>query len=96
MTKLERTLLESILDSLDRLFDRENQVADVHDLLIATSAALAATEHSAQLDAVTKKTKTVLRSTTSPDQKRNAALAETDSLRKYLSDILYKDAPLTI
>ena len=96
MTKLERTLLENILDSLDRLFDRENQVVDIHDLLMATSAALAATEHSSPLEAAMEKTSTVLRSKMSSKLKRDAALGETQSLREYLSDILYRDSPLTI
>ncbi|HKQ79147.1 MAG TPA: hypothetical protein VJ810_35960 [Blastocatellia bacterium] len=96
MNKLDRTLLENILDSLDRLFDRENQVTDVHDILIATSAALAETDYATALKSAADKTSAILRSSTSPDQKRNDALAETDELRRYLSEILYKDSPLTI
>ena len=88
MSKFERTLLDNILDSLDRLFDRENQVADVHDLLIVTSVALAETDYASALKNAADKTSAVLRSPTSLDQKRNDALAETDELRRYLSEIL--------
>ena len=91
MTKLERTLLEHILDSLDRLFDRENSLADVHDLLVASHAAMADTVHATTLKESIEKTRFVLRAETSPEGKREKALAATDPLRSYLSRILDGD-----
>ncbi len=96
LAKQERDLLTNLLNSLDRLFDRENQVVDVHDLLVASSVALAETSHSPHLLDAVARTHIVLRSRKAPETKRDDALNETQTLREYLSDILYRDSPLRI
>ena len=82
-------LLTNILNSLDRMFDRENQVADVHDLLMASSVALLETIHAPHIQDAVERTQTVLRSRKAPEDKRDDALTETQALREYLADILY-------
>lgn len=96
IAKQERDLLTNLLNSLDRLFDRDNQVVDVYDLLLASSVALAETSHSAHLLDAVARTNIVLRSRKAPETKRDDALDETQTLRVYLSDFLYRDSPLTI
>ncbi|MEW4454294.1 hypothetical protein AB1L30_16590 [Bremerella sp. JC817] len=96
MDKTERMLLENVLNALDRLFDHETQVCDLCDLLIATSAALSNSDHTAKLEEAASETDTLRRSSLSREKQRDQALVETDELRKYLSDVLYKDSPLKI
>ena len=90
ITKQERQLLTNILNSLDRLFDRENQIVDVHDLLLASSVALIETIHSPQLQDAIERTQTVLRSGKALENKRDDALTETQTLREYLAIHLHR------
>lgn len=96
IAKQEQDLLTSLLNSLDRLFDRENQVVDVYDLLIASSVALTETSHSPHLLDAVDRTHIVLRSRKDPETKRDNVLNEMQTLREYLSDFLYRDFPLRI
>ena len=50
MTPKERELLENVLDSLDRLFDRRIGVIDVCALVQATAEALRDTPHQSALE----------------------------------------------
>ncbi|MEM7314706.1 MAG: hypothetical protein AAF497_16290 [Planctomycetota bacterium] len=85
MSKLEQALLRNLLDSLDRLFDRTNRVADVRDLLYATRAALAETSHVPFFDTPLEKLDSIVGTAQWPDPKRDTALQAADELRKYLA-----------
>jgi hypothetical protein len=50
MTKVEKELLENILDGLDRLFGRESSAIGIYALIFATSKALSHTEYFSPLD----------------------------------------------
>lgn len=88
MNRIERTLLENLLDCLDRLFDCETNVIDVRDLVYATHAALSETNHASVLAVAEKALISIVRSDTTSDQKRDTALVATDELRVYLATIL--------
>jgi hypothetical protein len=87
MTSTEK-LLTNLLDSLDRLFDRDCRVIDVWALAFATSEALRETEHYAILQKVLPELLATSRSLASADEKRDRALIATDSLRHYLAVLL--------
>lgn len=81
MNKEELVLLENILDSLDRLFDEDSQVIDIHQLIFATSKALIETNHYQILDKTAKKLDIVLKADSSKDIMRESALIATNELR---------------
>ena len=88
MQKLESQLLGNLLDCLDRLFDGETNVINVHDLVFATLAALSDTPHATVLRPAERELIAIARSQASRDQKRDAALVATDDLRKHLASVL--------
>ncbi len=90
MTKDEKALLENLLDSLDRLFDRKSTVIDVYALLFATSKALANTPHYPHIEPLVGNLLTIVRRQGSEEVRRDAALVATDDLRKFLADSLPK------
>ncbi len=87
-TKTERELLESILDCLDRVFDNESHVVDLHALIRATGVALEDSQHASTLEAVEQRLAPIVRSGSVPAHQRDAALVATDDFRKYLAAIL--------
>lgn len=88
MQTTESQLLDNLLDCLDRLFDGETNVIDVHDLVYATLASLSETAHAIVLSTAEKELMAIARSQNSRDQQRDAALVATDDLRKYLASVL--------
>ena len=88
MHKTESQLLDNLLDCLDRLFDQESNVIDVHDLVFATAAALSDTAHADILGSAEKELLAILRSGASCAHQRDVALVATDELRKYLASVL--------
>ena len=88
MQQPEAQLLDNLLDCLDRLFDGETDVIDVHDLVYATLVALCETSHAAVLGPAEKELLAIVRSQNSRDQQRDAALMATDDLRKHLASVL--------
>ncbi|MCA9125208.1 MAG: hypothetical protein KDB11_33765 [Planctomycetales bacterium] len=88
MQRLESQLLDNLLDCLDRLFDGETAVIDVHDLVFATLAALSDSPHAAVLANAEKELIAIARSRATRDQRREAALHATDDLRKHLASVL--------
>jgi len=62
MNKLDTELLENVFDSLDRLFDRESNVVDVHALLFSTQHALSNEGSCPNLDKYVRDLSTVVSS----------------------------------
>ncbi|HWL08206.1 MAG TPA: hypothetical protein VNQ76_07375 [Planctomicrobium sp.] len=81
MTTREKILLENVLDALDRLFDRQSSVVDIQSLLLATSEALSSTCHEPLLRTAERELQTIIRSTTSEEERRDRALLVTNDLR---------------
>jgi hypothetical protein len=79
------TLLENVLDALDRLFDRECSCIDVLALLMATAEALRDTPHSGELLRPIASLSDVVRSGVDGETQRERALDLTDPLRHYLA-----------
>ena len=88
MLDTEIKLLSNLLDALDRLYDNEISVLDLHALTFATEAALAGTVHTTVLADVTEGLQKIVRSRTSASEKRDLALNFTDDLRKYLAGVV--------
>lgn len=87
MSSNELILLENVLDSLDRLFDRDSKTVDVFALIFATSIALNNTNHFQILDKTAKKLENVLKTAESENELRETALFETDELRHYVAKL---------
>lgn len=88
MTKDQKSLLENVLDALDRLFDRETTVIDVHALFFATSKALSGSEFGSRIEPFVGKLDEILRKHHTEEKCREDALIATDDLRHFLSDVL--------
>ena len=88
MQTTKSQLLDNLLDCLDRLFDGETNVIDVHDLVYATLAALSKTAHAAVLSTAQTELMVIATLRTSQEQQRDAALNATDELRKYVASVL--------
>ncbi|HEY4262920.1 MAG TPA: hypothetical protein VGM98_22360 [Schlesneria sp.] len=89
MTKDEKALLDNLLNSLDRLYDRDSSATDVWALLFATSKALASSEFLPHIEPFVGKLLAIVRTRGSTgDSRRDAALVATDDLRKLLADWL--------
>ena len=81
----ENRLLATLLDALDRLFDRECSPVDLVALLFATSIALDGTRMSALLESTRLQLEYLLRSGSSGQELHLAALQATDGLRRELA-----------
>ena len=92
LTKEERNLLEKVLDSLDRLFDKESTVADVHSLLVSTVTALHGGELIVHFENPVRGLWDVVQSDALPDRERILGLEATDNLRKFVAKELRRDA----
>ena len=88
MTDTEADLLENVLDSLDRLFDRESSAIDVYVLLFATQKALSGSGCCPDLSGYVDSLAAIVRSGESVDSQRENALAVTDNLRSVLNKLL--------
>ncbi len=88
MTKTEETLLNNVLDSLDRLYDGHTYVIDVYFLLMATSAALAETEHAIVINEAVARLEPICRTSMSTIERKSQALNVTDDLRLHLAKLL--------
>lgn len=91
LTKDQRTLLENVLESLNRLFDRVCTASDVHALLVATAIVLRGTDLADAFESPIRKLNQVVWSHESPDRKRDLGLAVTDDLRKFVAEQLRQD-----
>lgn len=93
MTKDEQVLLINVLDSLDRMFDCECTVRDVHALLFATSKAITESSFCPHLESVIPELLSIIRKPGgTPETRRDAALYATDDLRQ----ILARELPFSI
>jgi hypothetical protein len=88
MASLETQVLSNSLDALDRLYDGQIFVFDLHALFFATSAALNGSSHSQHFDPVVKQLRGLMRSGKHGDKQRDQALVLTDELRHYLAQCL--------
>ncbi len=88
LTTDERTLLENVLESLDRLFDRDSKARDVFLVLVATSMALQRTELKAAFEDPIRRLGDVVRSKLLPEPLRDLALEVTDGLRGFVAEQL--------
>jgi len=88
MSKDEKHLLEDLMDSLDRLFDRESKVVDVHALLLATAKALAGSEYAPRLEQFIAPLGGLVRKSCTEEERREGALLVTNDLRLFLADVL--------
>jgi hypothetical protein len=92
LTKEQRELLENLLESLNRLFDRDSTATDIYSLLFATALAVRGSNLSAAVEAPLAQLRDLVHSKDSQEGKRNAGLALTDELRKFVADQLRKDS----
>lgn len=88
MTAREKQMLENVLNTLDRLFDRQSSAIDVWAVLLATSEALRATPHHVEFEEPTAGLLAVVRSGGTAEVQRDRALVATDTLRHYLARLL--------
>jgi len=87
MNQVEKQILESIFDALDRLFDRECKVIDVSALLYASEKALIDSAI-VPLDSYVAKLEKIVRSDEPEDIQRDHALDITNNLRVALNELL--------
>lgn len=87
MKPLERRILENVFDALDRLFDHNCQVEDVHDLLFASNIALKDLGSSVCLNDYVNSLESIIKTNDSNELKRELSLEETDKLRFILNDL---------
>src|ERR1700733_14962841 len=92
LTKDQRTLLKNVLEALNRLFDRDSTVVDVHALLVATATPLHGSGLASAFESPTRQLRDILQSDALPDRKRDLALDATDDLRKFVAEELRRDA----
>lgn len=92
LTKDEGTLLENVIEALNRLFDLDSSAADIHALFFATSRAFRGTRLCPPFEAPIHKIEAMLRSQELPDKKCDLALEITDELRKFVAEELRADA----
>lgn len=80
------SLLDNLMNGLDRLYDKETRVIDIHALLHATRWAMAATDLGDQIGAAAEGVLVVVRSGATEEEQNRAALAVTDPLRRSVAD----------
>jgi hypothetical protein len=88
LTKDQRTLLDNVFESLNRLFDRVSTVADVHALLVATAIAMRGTQLADAFEDPIRQLNPIVRSNATPDRKRDLGLADNDGLRRFVAEQL--------
>jgi hypothetical protein len=81
-----RTLLHNLLDSLDRLYDRDCGAADVGLLLTATASAISDQSWIASIEQASAALRDLIRSRLSAEQEYSKALIVTNDLRIKLAD----------
>ncbi|ROR97867.1 hypothetical protein EDC56_3534 [Sinobacterium caligoides] len=81
-------ILENLLDALDRLFDRECKVIDLHALLYASQVALREGSTAIELGHYTIAVSALVRGGAAEDIQREEALEITNNLRAELNELL--------
>ena len=81
-------LLDNMLDSLDRLFDRKSGVIDVYTIAYASALALREHRLSAVFEEAAESLEGVVRAGLPDEASRELALEVTDALRIALADAL--------
>lgn len=88
ITRDETKLLENVLDCLDRVFDRDCTVMDLHALLYATSKALTRSRFRDHIEPFVGPLREIIRTKPTPELRREKALEVTDDMRKFLASVL--------
>ena len=88
MKNLEKQILENLFDSLDRLFDHQCLVYDVHDLMFVSDIALKGLGSAIDLAQYLDKLESIVNEEMPIEKKREAALIVTDDFRSLLNDLL--------
>lgn len=88
MTDTNVQLLNNLLDALDRMYDSQTTVPDLHALVFATLVALTGTVHTPILAEAAQGLQEILQSRQSVPEQRDAALNLTDDLRQYLARVV--------
>jgi hypothetical protein len=88
MAPLEEQLLENVIDSLDRAFDRRCGAVDVHAIILATSAALPSSKFTEVAAPALCALEQVVKSQASDGEQWMAILSATDDLRAYIASVL--------
>ena len=91
LTRDERKLLNHFLDALDRLYDRQTTVIDLHALLEATAIALKGKSLQPIFIAPLAELKALVFSGKTAETKHGEALNVTDDLRQFIADQLRLD-----
>jgi hypothetical protein len=82
----ERTLLSNLLESLDRLYDRQCGPADVDALLTATANAIKDQSWIASIEQASTALRDLIRSRLPPEEEYGEALVVTGDLRIKLAN----------
>lgn len=85
MSETEKIILENILDSLDRLFDRQAKAIDVQALLFVSAIALKNSHHYQLAARSAEMLSEILRTNSDEEVEREAALSATDVLRQAIA-----------
>jgi hypothetical protein len=85
-TSDQRTLLHNLLDSLDRLYDRDCGAVDIGFLLTATASAINDQSWIASIEQASAALRDLIRSPLPAEQQYSKALIVTNDLRIKLAD----------
>lgn len=88
MEKAQKQLLENLFDALDRLFDGETSVRELHSLVCATNEALGSLFQIIDLNQYVSSLQNIVHSGKSPETQRGEALQLTNDLRATLNSLL--------
>lgn len=84
----EKQMLENLFDALDRLFDKESSVIDLHALLFATSNYSSSTILNLELTQYCSQLSVLIKSGADSETMREKALSITNDLRHKLNELL--------
>jgi hypothetical protein len=88
VSEISTKICENLLDTLDRLFDRDSQVIDVYALVLASSEALKDSLPELGLSGIAIELDKISKNGKPEELQREEALRATNNLRVALSDFL--------
>ena len=88
MEPIEKQLLGNVFDALDRLFDSECGVIDVHAILYASEMALKTSSLPIELTKYETELRKIIQSGEGSHAQRDKALDATNDLREKLNELL--------
>jgi hypothetical protein len=92
LTKQNRQALNKILDELDRLFDGDSTLGDVHAVLAAAEEQLRDSQFAHAFEVPLQQLHNLNLTPGAEEQKREAGLVLTDDLRVFIATELRRDA----